>query len=105
IGLGDPLVDLGYFLGAGIGTALRKTNEAALIERYRTELIAQGGPDLGDIRSAEGFARGAIHGISTAVFSAAFVEHNQRSEAIFQSMAVGAGELARELGALSILEK
>ena len=35
---GDPLTDLGYFMGAGIGTDLRRPNEAHLLELYRTEL-------------------------------------------------------------------
>lgn len=104
IALGDPLTDLGYFMGAGIGSALRRPNEADLLERYRTELVKHGGPDLGDIRNVDGYARGALHGISTAVFSAAFVEHNDRSEAIFQSMAVGAAELAVELDAMRVLK-
>ena len=104
IALGDPLIDLGYFMGAGIGSALRIGNEAALLELYRTELIAQGGPDLAHIRSASGYARGALQGITTAVFSAAFVEHTERSEAVFQSMAMGAGQLASELDAMQFLE-
>ena len=104
VSLGHPLTDLGYFMGAGIGTDLRRPNEAHLLELYRTELIRCGGPDLGDIRSNDGYARGAMHGISTAVFSAAFVEHNARSEAIFQSMAIGAAELARDIDALRVLE-
>lgn len=105
IALGEPLTDLGYFMGAGIGSALRRPNETDLLERYRAELVRHGGPDLGDIRAADGYARGALHGISTAVFSAAFVEHNDRSEAIFQSMAVGAAELAMELDAMRVLKE
>lgn len=104
ISRGDPLTDLGYFMGAGIGTELRRSHEAEMLELYRAQLIEQGGPDLGDIRHAPGYARGAVHGIATAVFSAAFVEHNDRSEAIFQSMAVGAAELARELDSFRFLE-
>lgn len=102
--LGDPLTDLGYFMGAGIGSALRRPHERDLLEHYRMALIENGGPDLGNIRNEDGYARGALHGISTAVFSAAFVEHNDRSEAIFRSMAVGAAELAMELDALQALE-
>ncbi len=102
--VGDPLTDLGYFMGAGIGSALRQASETDLLETYRAEMINQGGPDLRDIRTADGYARGALHGISTAVFSAAFVEHNDRSEAIFQSMAIGAAELARDIDALRVLE-
>ncbi|MXO90183.1 phosphotransferase [Altererythrobacter aquaemixtae] len=104
VALGDPLIDLGYFLGAGISSALRRPNEAALIASYQDELRAHGGPDLGDIRVSDGYARGALHGVTTAVFSAAFVEHNDRSEVIFQSMAEGAIELVLDIDAMRILE-
>ncbi len=104
LSVGDPLTDLGYFMGAGIGSDLRNASEADLLSTYRRALIANGGPDLGDIRTSEGYARGAIHGVATAVFSAAFVEHNARSEAIFQSMAEGASDLVMKLDALRILE-
>ena len=50
------------------------------------------------------YAGGPLPGFSTAVFSAAFVEHTDRSEAIFQSMAVGGAELAMEIDAMRILE-
>lgn len=104
IALGHPLTDLGYFMGAGIGSGLRRENDVEFLELYRGELVAQGGPDLGNIRVSDEYARGALHGISTAVFSAAFVEHTDRSEAIFQSMAVGGAELAMEIDAMRILE-
>ena len=102
---GDPLVDVGYFMGAGIAPDLRRSHEAQLLALYRAELARHGGPQLSDQAMHEGYARGALHGISTAVFSAAFVEHNDRSEAIFLSMAQGAAELTRDLDALAILEK
>ncbi len=105
LALGDPLVDVGYFMGAGIAPELRRAHETQLLAFYRSELARHGGPSFSADDIREGYARGALHGISTAVFSAAFVEHNERSEAIFLSMARGAANLTRDLDALKILEK
>jgi hypothetical protein len=91
-------------MGAGIGSALRRPNEDALLDLYRRALVDAGGPDLGEIKHSDGSAKGALHGITTAVFSAAFVEDNERSKAIFGSMALGATELVRDIDALRILE-
>ena len=104
VALGDPLIDLGYFMGAGISPDLRQANEDALLELYGAEYAEQGGPELDRAAMASGYARGALHGITTAVFSAAFVEHNERSEAIFHSMARGAAILAHDCNALDLLE-
>ena len=48
---------------------------------------------------------GALHGVSTAVFSAAFVERTERGDANFLSMARGACALALEHGSLEMLEE
>ncbi|MEO9492209.1 MAG: phosphotransferase [Marinomonas sp.] len=101
---GNPLTDLGYFMGAGIGSGLRASHGDALIGAYAEALVDNGGPVLTGIKSGDGYAHGALHGVATAVFSAAFVEDNARAKAIFQSMAEGACSLVREIGALRILE-
>ena len=102
---GNPLTDLGYFMGAGIGEELRGEHGDELIAAYAEALAANGGPALTDIKASTGYAHGALHGVATAVFSAAFVEDNARAKAIFGSMAKGACSLAREINALRILEK
>ncbi|MEP2736485.1 MAG: phosphotransferase [Erythrobacter sp.] len=101
---GNPLTDLGYFMGAGIGEELRRKHSDDLIAAYAEALKRHGGPNLTDIETSDGYAHGALHGVTTAVFSAAFVEDNPRAKAIFQSMAQGACSLVRELDALRILE-
>ena len=46
---------------------------------------------------------GALHGVSTAVFSAAFVERTERGDANFLSMARGACALALEHNSIGLL--
>ena len=65
---------------------------------------AQGGPEIDEDDIHRGYARGAIHGISTAVFSWAHVQVTDRSANVFQSMAEGACSLAHDLDALATLD-
>jgi hypothetical protein len=102
---GNPLTDLGYFMGAGIGSELRAQHGSTLLDCYAAALAKHGGPQLADIAQTEGYAHGALHGVTTAVFSAAFVEDNDRARAIFQSMAEGSCSLVQEIDALRILER
>lgn len=90
---GAGTTDLGYLLGTGVGTDLRRAHEDDLIELYCAEMTRLGVP-----RSREAiwddYRIGALSGLSTAVFSAAFVERTERGDANFLSMARGACSLA-----------
>ncbi|WP_027444046.1 phosphotransferase family protein [Erythrobacter cryptus] len=102
--IGNGLTDIGYFLGCGIGNALRRAHERELLELYCAEMRARGvAISLDDIW--EDYVLGALHGVSTAVFSAAFVERTQRGDANFLSMARGACGLCLEHGSLARLKK
>ena len=102
--IGNGLTDIGYFLGCGIGDLLRRGHENELLDLYCAEMRGRGVPltrsDIWD-----DYRHGALHGISTAVFSAAFVERTERGDANFLSMARGACALATEHGSLDLLEK
>jgi len=102
--LGNGLTDIGYFLGCGIGDALRRAHEGELLDLYCAEMTARGVP-----LTREGVWRdyvvGALHGVSTAVFSAAFVVRTQRGDANFLSMARGACALAHQHGSLALMQK
>jgi len=101
---GNGVEDIGYFLGAGTGTELRRSGEQELLQLYRDEM-ADLGVDLSDAVFDRGYKRGALHGLSTAVFSAANVVQTERGDANFLSMAMGALELIEDIGALSVLEE
>ena len=98
---GSGLTDLGYFIGAGVGTTL-SAHEAELIDAYLDAMATRG---IALTREAiwDDYRRGVLHGVSTAVFSAAFVERTERGDAMFLDMARGACQLAilhDSLGAL-----
>lgn len=101
---GKAMTDVGYFLGCGIGNALRRAHEEELLDLWLSEMAAHGvGLSLGDIE--RDYRIGALHGVSTAVFSAAFVERTQRGDANFLSMARGACGLALERQSLAALKE
>lgn len=104
VGVGCGLTDVGYFLGCGIGSDLRRSNEAALLDRYCSEMSRRGVALVRD-DIWDDYCIGALHGLSTAVFSAAFVVRTERGDANFLSMARGACELALEHDSLGALKR
>jgi hypothetical protein len=102
--IGNGLTDVGYFLGCGIGNDLRRAHERELLDLYCAEMTARGVPLSVDAIWRD-YVVGALHGVSTAVFSAAFVVRTTRGDANFLSMARGACGLAHEHGSLELMQK
>lgn len=102
VGIGNGLTDIGYFLGTGIGDALRRAHEGELLDLYCAEMTARGVP-LTREAIWDDYVLGAVHGVSTAVFSAAHVERTARGDANFLSMARGGCALALQHGSLEKL--
>lgn len=102
-GVGNGLTDIGYFLGTGIGDDLRRAHERELLDLYCTEMTRRG---VAMTRDAiwDDYVMGALHGVSTAVFSAAFVERTPRGDENFLSMARGGCALALQHGSLAKLK-
>jgi hypothetical protein len=102
--IGNGLTDIGYFLGCGIGDALRRAHEDELLDLYCAAMTARGVP-LTREAIWDDYVLGALHGVSTAVFSSAFVVRTERGDANFLSMARGACALAHQHGSLDLLKK
>jgi len=99
--VGSGLTDLAYFLGAGVGTSLAD-HEDELVDAYFAAMADTGRP-LDRAAVWDDYRRGALHGVSTAVFSAAFVERTARGDAMFLDMARGACQLALKHDSLGAL--
>ncbi|WP_226019337.1 ecdysteroid 22-kinase family protein [Novosphingobium sp. FKTRR1] len=97
-----PLKDIGYLLGCGIGSALRRPYEDELLDLYCAEMNRRGVPF-----TREGiwdrYRVGALHGVATAVFSAAFVVRTERGDANFLSMARNSCELCLDHDSIGAL--
>ena len=102
--IGNGLTDIGYFLGCGIGDELRRAHERELLDLYCAEMTARGTPLTVDAIWRD-YVLGALHGVSTAVFSAAFVVRTERGDANFLSMARGACSLCLQHGSLDLLKE
>ncbi len=101
---GVAMTDIGYFLGSGIGNHLRSAHEDELLDLYLTEMRARGvALSRSDIWHQ--YRVGALHGVATSVFSAAFVERTERGDANFLSMARGACALALAHDSLAALKE
>ncbi|MDJ0641670.1 MAG: phosphotransferase [Erythrobacter sp.] len=101
---GKAMTDIGYFLGCGIGDELRRAHENELFDLYLAEMAGRG-VTLDRETAWHEYRVGALHGVSTAVFSAAFVERTERGDANFLSMARGACALALEHDSLAALKE
>lgn len=102
--IGNGLTDIGYLLGCGIGDTLRRAHERELLDLYCAEMTRRGVPLTVDAIWRD-YVVGALHGVSTAVFSAAFVVRTPRGDANFLSMARGACALCLEHGSIDIMAK
>ena len=102
VAIGDGLTDIGYFLGCGVGSSLRRPHEQELLTLY-ADAMAQRGVRLAPGDLMDQYRIGALHGVATAVFSSANVVRTDRGDENFLSMARGACELARDHDRLGVL--
>ena len=103
VAVGSAMLDIGYFMGTGIGDTLRRAHEVELLDLYCAEMTERGVP-LTREGIWDDYVLGALHGVSTAVFSAAYVERTTRGDANFLSMARGGCALALQHGSLAKLK-
>ena len=101
--VGKAMTDIGYFMGCGIGD-LGLEHEDELLDLYLYDMKARG-VDLSRADIATDFRTGILHGVSTAVFSAAFVERTERGDANFLSMARGACAMALRHDSIGALKE
>ena len=101
--VGKAMTDVGYFLGCGIGQ-LGLDHEEELVELYLAQMARRGVTMSRDSIERD-YRRGTLHGVSTAVFSAAFVERTARGDENFLSMARGACALALKHDSIGILRE
>ncbi|QPC99930.1 phosphotransferase family protein [Qipengyuania soli] len=102
--IGNALTDVAYFMGCGIGEKLWRDNEDELLDLWLAEMTAHG-VELTREEVWDDYRRGVLHGVSTAVFSAAFVERTARGDDNFLSMARGSCSLALARDSIGALKE
>lgn len=83
---GVGVVDLAYFVGAGLVADERADHEEALVDRYGDGLAAAG-VDLDRAGLWDGYRRGSYSGLLMAISASMMVERTERGDAMFMTMA------------------
>jgi hypothetical protein len=99
-GHGPPVVDLSYFLGAGLVPDDRRAHERRLVAAYGAAL-ADEGVDVDEAWLWEQYRRDAFAGVIMAVVASQIVGGSERSEAMFAAMATRHLQHAIDLDALA----
>ena len=98
VGAAPGLVDVSYFLSAGLAPDIRRAHEAELVRAYHEALKGYGVADYGWDACWRDYRRFAVHGVFMAVFSSIAVERTERGDKMFMAMARGACAQALEHG-------
>ena len=101
-GHGEPVADLSYFCGAGLLPEDRRAHERELVAAY-AEALGAYGVAVDDGWLWEQYRREAFAGLMVAVIASQIVTLNDRSEAMFGTMAQRHLRHALDLDSLSAL--
>ena len=96
VGVGTGVIDVAYFLSAGLDPYVRRANEQDLIRLYLDELHRRGVKDYAWDACWRDYRRYTLHGILMGVFSALAVERTDRGDALFLKMTRGACQMAAD---------
>ena len=99
-GYGPGGADVGYFVSGAIAPETRKTNEAALIDLYLSEMNRLGVPSYDRDDFLRHYIAGAYQHFFTAFFAAMLVTQTERGDAMFFRMVNGAVDLIADHDAL-----
>jgi aminoglycoside phosphotransferase (APT) family kinase protein len=91
---GPGVMDVAYFLSAGLDPSERRQHEADLVRSYRSELLRRGVRNYDWDHCWHDYRRQTLHGILMGVFSALSVARTVRGDALFLKMTRGACEQA-----------
>jgi hypothetical protein len=92
--LGPGVMDVAYFLSAGLDPALRRQHESELVRFYHGELTRRGVRNYDRDQCWHDYRRQTLHGIVMGVFSALSVARTERGDALFLKMTRGACQQA-----------
>ncbi|HEY2658693.1 MAG TPA: phosphotransferase [Caulobacteraceae bacterium] len=90
VACGPGLIDVAYFLSAGLAPDVRRAHEVELVRLYHEALQGYGVKDYDWESCWRDYRRYALHGVFMGVFSAIAVERTKRGDALFLAMTRGA---------------
>ena len=103
VGIGPALLDVSYFLGAGLSVEDRRASEATLVRGYHEALLAAGVEGFGWERCWDDYRAFAFAGFHMAVLASMVVQRTDRGDAMFLAMAGRHGRQALDLDSEELL--
>lgn len=97
---GPGAADVGYFIAGALDPALRRQEEAGLLDLYLEQMAALGADDYGPDEFHRHYVSGAYQGFFTAFFAAMLVTQTPRGDDMFFRMLNGAVDLIADHDAL-----
>jgi hypothetical protein len=103
--LGPGVLDVGYFIGAGLTEDLRRKHEKDLLRRWLEALKAYGVKDYGWDQAWDAYRHYLLQGVFTAIFASVGTKQTERGDAMFMTMARRHCAQALDLGSLEMLKR
>ena len=104
IAIGNPLTDVGYFLGAGMLPAARRESEEEIVRKYHGSLVSAGIEGYGFEQCWQDYRRSSFAGFSVTVVASMLVQQTQRGDQMFLTMAQRHSQHAIDMGAEEFLD-
>ena len=103
IAVGNPLTDVGYFLGAGMKPEERRESEEEIVRAYHSSLVGTGISNYSFEQSWQDYRRSAFAGFSVTVVASMLVQQTTRGDQMFLAMAQRHSQHAIDMGAEEFL--
>ena len=103
LSLGPGVLDVGYFIGAGLPEDLRRRHEQDLLRRWLDALTRHGVRDYGWDKAWNAYRHYLLQGLFTAIFASVVTKQTERGDAMFLTMARRHCAQALDLGSLDML--
>jgi len=103
ITVGNPLTDVGYFLGAGMLPSQRREGEEEIVRNYHRNLIAAGIEGYNFDQCWRDYRRSSFAGFSVTVVASMLVQQTSRGDQMFLAMAQRHSQHAIDMGAEEFL--
>ena len=102
--LGPGVLDVAYFIGAGLTEDLRPKHEKDLLRRWLEALKRYGVKDYGWDQAWDAYRHHLLYGVFTAIFASVGTKQTERGDAMFMTMARRHCAQALDLGSLEMLK-
>lgn len=101
--VGNPLVDVAYFLGAGLQPEVRRETDEGIVHSYYQGLLEAGVRDYSWDRCWADYRQASFHGFVITVIASTIVVETERGNDMFTAMAKRHARHALDLGAEEFL--